>query len=196
MTFLSEDQLKTWLVERHLLWDDVYGSIAFSEETPDSRFWTIPARGARIVYLLNVLLSSMDAWDHLIICKKGATGWYSSDETTGIIDAVHDQIIASTGIPKDFVGATHATHDDLSIILTLLFDQLLFGWCQWDDVYVIPDHAKQIIMTSHHDVVHVGFCDPARVESFVAALAAGGFLLPDEPPDETFKTPEWMPKAS
>jgi hypothetical protein len=66
----------------------------------------------------------------------------------------------------------------------------------WDDVYVIPDHAKQVIQTSHHDVLHVEFRDNARIDSFVAAMAAQEFLLPGEVPDETFKTPHWMQEKS
>jgi hypothetical protein len=196
MTLISEAELKDWLSQHNLSWDDEHGYIKFSGGVDENRFWKLPEPARRIVYFLTVILDSIDPWEELVICKQGASGWYSADDTTGVLDAVHDQIIASTNLPRNFKGAIRAGHTDYTSILTLVFDQLLFGWCVWDDVYLIPDHTNQIIQTSHHDVVHVEFRDPSEIDSFVAAMAAGEFLLPNEVPDGTFKVPHWMRSKS
>lgn len=196
MTLISESELKDWLSEHKLSWDDEYGYIRFSGKPGEDRFWTLPQPARRIVYFLTVILDSIDHWNELVVCKQGASGWYSADNTPGMLEAVHDQIVASSNLPRNFKGAIRADRADYTSILTLLFDQLLFGWCMWDDVYVIPEHANQVIQTSHHDVVHVGFRDPAKIDSFVAAMAAKEFPLPEEVPDGTFKIPHWMRSKS
>jgi hypothetical protein len=192
MELISETALKKWLAKRNLLWEEKYGRIDIPGDARESRFWVLPEPARRIVYFLTVALESIDPWEQLVICKQGASGWYSADAGDRPLEAVHDQVVASTGLPREFRGAIRVDRTDYTSILTLLFNQLLFGWCMWDDVYVIPDHADQIIKTSHHDVLHVDFRDRKRVDSFVAAMAAREFLLPETVPDGTFKTPHWM----
>jgi hypothetical protein len=41
-------------------------------------------------------------------------------------------------------------------------------------------------------VVHVSFRDGEDLERFVGDMENRGFPLPDEVPDATFKTPDWM----
>lgn len=192
MTQLSEKEFVEWLTARELMWESQYGYIDFKSGPTDERFWTLPGRGARVVFLLAVILDSLEPWNYLMVCKQGAAGWYNSDDRSGIIAAVHDQIVNSTSVPKDFQGVFRAEKSDETAIITLLFNQLMFGWCMWDDVYAIPDHAQQIVKTSHHDVVHLSFKDPNKIASFVEKLAQAKFYLPTEVPDGTFKTPDWM----
>ena len=192
MKLLTEIELKDWLKSRQLSWDEKYGYIDFVGSASDGRFWCLPAHGRRIVYFLAIILDSLDPWQYLILCKQGATGWYEVGESTGVIEDVHDQILVSTGVPRDFQGAIRFEPSEKPLILTLLFNQLLFGWCVWDDVYVIPDHARQIVKTSHHDVVHVDFNDPSRIAAFAKRMSEEKFELPQEVPDGTFKIPHWM----
>jgi hypothetical protein len=195
MTHLSEKEFLEWLKARELTWDSQYGYINFESDKTDGRFWTLPERGARLVYFLAVILDSLDSWNYLMMCKQGITGWHTSDESTGIIESVHDQIVNSIPVSKDFRGVLRVEKLDEVATVTLLFNQLMFGWCMWDDVYVIPDHGRQIVKTSHHDVVHVSFKEPGMVADFVEKLAKEKFHLPKEVPDGTFKTPDWMKKV-
>jgi hypothetical protein len=195
MTPVAEKDFVEWLKQNGLTWDNEHGYIDFNSDEFENRFWAMPERGARIVYFLSVILNSLDPWTYLMVCKQGASGWNNSNEQTGIIESVHDQIVSSVPVSKDFRGALRVERSDFVATVTLLFNQLLFGWCMWDDVYVIPDHARQIVKTSHHDVVHVSFRNSGKVAEFVEKLAKEKFYLSDEVPDGTFKTPAWMKKA-
>ena len=70
----------------------------------------------------------------------------------------------------------------------------MFGWSVGKDLYVVPDHAHCIMKTDHHDVVHVSFRDEASLQKFVSGMQEEDFVLPDHPPDPTFRTPKWMEK--
>jgi hypothetical protein len=81
---------------------------------------------------------------------------------------------------------------ELTPLVTLLFSTTIFGWSVAEDLYVIPDHARFIVKTDHHGVVHVEFQSDDDLSCWVTQLAQKGFTLPDETPDATFKTPDWM----
>jgi hypothetical protein len=78
------------------------------------------------------------------------------------------------------------------MLITLLFSTTFFGWSVGEVLYVVPDHAQQLIQTDHHDAVHVSFRTAGEVKRWVDSMAEEGFDLPDELPDETFKRPTWM----
>jgi hypothetical protein len=82
---------------------------------------------------------------------------------------------------------------DSGALVTLLFSTTIFGWSVGEDLYVVPDNARYVLQTDHHNVVHVDFKDARDVDPWVAEMAKPGFHLPEELPDETFKQPDWMP---
>ena len=74
MTLISEAELKDWLSQHNLSWDDEHGYIKFSGGVDKNRFWKLPEPARRIVYFLTVILDSIDPWEELVICKQGASG--------------------------------------------------------------------------------------------------------------------------
>jgi hypothetical protein len=101
-------------------------------------------------------------------------------------------VLSAVGIPDRFVGAVRLDEGETAQILTLGFVYSAFGSCVSDDLFIIPDHGGPILYTSHHEVIHANFGEHAQIKSFVDCMAAAGFLLPTEPPDETFRWPSWM----
>jgi hypothetical protein len=77
-------------------------------------------------------------------------------------------------------------------LVTLMFSGTIFGWAVIHDLYVIPDHARCIMQTDHHDVIHASFRNGADLERYVGDMARAGFPLPTDVPDPTFNTPIWM----
>ena len=57
---------------------------------------------------------------------------------------------------------------------------------------IVPDHARYIVQTDHHNVIHVSCLSSADVEECVREMEKRGFPLPQDVPDSTFKKPEWM----
>jgi hypothetical protein len=84
--------------------------------------------------------------------------------------------------------------DEQAAAVAVLFVYLAFGGDSLDDLFFVPDHARQVVQSSHHDVVHVACRDEARVRELVRHMEAAGYPLPTEPPDATFKWPAWMPR--
>jgi len=58
----------------------------------------------------------------------------------------------------------------------------------------MPNHGRQIVWAGHHDVIHIECADEARMLEVVRHLERAGFALPTEPPDGTFRWPDWMPQ--
>ncbi len=109
-----------------------------------------------------------------------------------INDAVEVLILKGLGLPLGTGAVVQFAANEREALVTLLFSTTLFGWSVGDDLYVVPDHARQMIQTDHHDVVHASFADGDDLQPWVSRMSEEGFDLPDEPPDPTFKHPSWM----
>jgi len=86
------------------------------------------------------------------------------------------------------------SHDESDTLITLIFSTTIFGWSVGEELYVVPDHARYILQTDHHDAIHVSFRNPEEVKRWTSVMAERGFPLPDKVPDETFRRPTWMKK--
>jgi hypothetical protein len=103
-------------------------------------------------------------------------------------------VLQGARIPDAWAGAVQFDRDDEDALLAVLFAYLAFGWCVDDDLFFIPDHGRQLLQTDHHDVIHVECGSEERVQTLVGHMAKAGYELPSEPPDWTFKRPNWMRK--
>jgi hypothetical protein len=81
---------------------------------------------------------------------------------------------------------------ELDKLVTLMFSTTVFGWSVGEDLYIVPDHARYIVQTDHHNVIHVSCRSSADVDGWVRQMEERGFALPEEVPDSTFKRPDWM----
>lgn len=107
-------------------------------------------------------------------------------------ERVRGVILSGAGIPAGFAGAVRFTAAEADRLVAVVFAHLSFGWSVPDDLFIVPDHARQLLHTDHHGVVHVDFADGARVARFVEHMRGEEFALPEELPDATFKKPDWM----
>jgi hypothetical protein len=107
-------------------------------------------------------------------------------------EAVAGVLLNGAGVPNEYAGAACFQAGEVGRVIALLYASLAFGWSVADDLFVIPDHGRQFLQTDHHGVVHVCFAVAGRVQGYVEHMAADGFLLPNDLPDETFKRSEWM----
>lgn len=107
-------------------------------------------------------------------------------------DAVELQIHKGLGIPLGTPDVLEFDRGERDALVTMLFATTVFGWTTSHDLYVVRDHARQVLQTDHHDVVHVEFAAGGDVAPWHAAMSEAGFDLPDDLPDPTFKRPSWM----
>jgi hypothetical protein len=159
-----------------------------------ARFWVLPGDPGTWPHFIGSVLKGLDRWESGYLWPRSGQ-WPVVAESRSANDRVRDVVLHGAGIPDGWEGAVRFNREERSAILAVLFAYLAFGWHSGDDLYFVPDHGRQLVQTDHHDVLHVECTDESRVFELVAHMAAAGYELPTETPDETFKRPTWMGNA-
>lgn len=192
----SEEQFPKWVEARGMGLDERYPDSAVLTFKPDpalDRFWGVPQQPERRPYFLALILDLMGQWQSCLAWRHMGS-WPQRPNPQRLNDRVEFQILKGIGMPMgtpDIVEFERAERDQLT---TLLFSTTIFGWSVGEDLYVVPNHAQQIVKTSHHDVVHVSFRQVENLQQFVKGMDDENFPLPTAVPDATFEIPEWMNK--
>jgi hypothetical protein len=159
-----------------------------------ARFWLVPGNPAARPHFSYSVLGGLDPWSQVLLWPRSGT-W----PTTGggsLNERVRQVVLRGAGVPAGWIGALQFQYHEADEVVAVLFAYLSFAWCTADDLFVIPDHGKQLVQTDHHGVIHVECGSEPRVAEFVAHMAAEGYELPTAPPDWTFKRPAWMGAAA
>jgi hypothetical protein len=198
MNIITEDEFLRRVSTRGLILDPKYpqSAVLDFQGGSESRFWVVPREPERRPHFFASLIDLMEDWQTCYVWRHLGS-WpdpthVNLRSTTGINDAVELVILKGLGIPLGTKTVVEFAREEREALVTLLFSTAVFGWSSRHDLYVVPDHARQIIQTDHHDVVHASFPDVKGVESWALQMSKKGFDLPDEPPDWTFKRPAWM----
>jgi len=118
--------------------------------------------------------------------------WPQSVVAERVNDVVERRILEGLGVPLGTNAVVEFPRSEYDTLVTLLFSTTIFGWSVGEDLYVVPDHGRQLLKTDHHGVIHVSFRTEESLNECVEEMARRGFPLPKEVPDPTFKQPEWM----
>src|SRR5215203_3246587 len=191
MRTLAEPEFLRWCAGRGISLDPKYpraAVLSFLKGASDARFWCVPAEPQRRPYFLASLLQLMGDWTSCFAWRHSGSwpdiGRIDPQRTN---DVVEYRILKGLGLPVGTAEVVEFPRAESDILLTLLFSTTIFAWSVSEDVYVVPDHARYIVQTDHHDVIHVEFRDAGDVGSWVAGMAERGFALPDDVPDASFK---------
>lgn len=194
MRTLTESTFLKWADGAGLRLDPRYphsAVLTFKSDAPHARFWEVPIEAERRPYFLQSLLELAGEWQECYAWRHLGR-WPESADPSRINDVVELQILRGLGLPLGTADVLGFERADMERLLTLMFSTTIFGWSVGDDLYVVPDHARYIVQTDHHNVVHVAFRDPADVATWVTQMGERGFFLPEDVPDATFKKPAWM----
>jgi hypothetical protein len=196
MKLLAENEFLRWARERGLGLDARYPQMAALEFQPASdheRFWCIPDEPQRRPYFISSVLEFAGPWDSCFAWRHLGR-WPSQDDLDArrINDVVEFELLKSIGIPLGTAQIPEFQRDEVGRLVSLLFVTSIFGWSVGDDLYVVPDNARYILMMDHHGVIHVQFRNEGDINAWVSKMTERGFSLPDDLPDETFKRPSWM----
>jgi hypothetical protein len=167
------------------------GQLALLARNDHARFWELPSDPAVWPHFAASLLEALDEWDTGLLWPRWGQ-WPDPARSQSRNDGVRDVVLRGAGVPGGWEGAVRFRREEEPTLLAILFSYLAFGWCVRDDLYFVPDHGRQLLMTSHHDVIHAEGLSEERVQWLVADMAEAGYDLPTEPPDWTFKRPAWM----
>jgi hypothetical protein len=165
--------------------------LTFKPDTHLDRFWIVPTRPERRPYFLAVMLELMGGWKSCLAWRHMGS-WPERPDPDRPNNRVEFQILKGIGLPIGTAAVVEFDRAECDQLITLLFSTTVFGWSVGEDLYVVPDHAQYILMTSHHDVIHVCFRTLNDLQQFVSGMEKEKFQLPKRIPDPTFETPEWM----
>ncbi len=158
-----------------------------------ARFWALPGDPGTWPHFAASVLGGLDRWEAGYLWPRPGR-WPAAADSQSASERVRDVVLRGAGVPDGWAGAVRFGRSERPAVLAAVFAYLAFGWCSGDDLYFVPDHGRQVVQTDHHDVIHVECGDEGRVAELVGHMAAAGYPLPTEPPDETFKWPGWMPR--
>lgn len=196
MKTLSAADFLTWAEKHGLTLDPSYPQSAvltFGDGSSEARFWCVPPAPEERPYFLATFLALMRDWTSCFVWRHlGRWPDRAHTDPDRPNDIVEREILKGLGLPLGTADVVQFTRPESGALITLLFSTTIFGWCVADDFYVVPNHARCILQTDHHDVIHVQFRSAEDVAPWVAEMAGRDFPLPDELPDETFKRPNWM----
>jgi len=194
MKTLDEPAFLRWAQRAGLSLDERYPQSAvltFGQNTSTDRFWEVPAEPEQRPFFIAALLALMGEWRSCYVWRHLGS-WPQSADPRRVNDAIEFQILKGLGFPLGTADVVEITREELTTLITLVFITTIFGWSVGDDLYIVPDHARYVIQTDHHGVIHVIFRELGDAGQWVTAMAASGFTLPEDVPDETFKRPSWM----
>jgi hypothetical protein len=194
MTTLTESEFLAWAETSGLRLDPQYphsAVLVFHPPSQQARFWKVPTEPERRPYFILSLLELMGDWKGCYVWRHLGS-WPDRADPSRINDVVELRILEGLDLPLGTADVLHFEKTDADRLVTLMFATTVFGWSVADDLYVVPDHARYIFQTDHHNVVHVSFRNAAEIDEWVAEMERRGFPLPEELPDATFKEPDWM----
>jgi hypothetical protein len=165
--------------------------LVYASGDDHKRFWEFPESPLAWPAFLKRLLSGLDAWSRCWAWPRGGR-WNGAAGSDNPGDAIRGVVQRAMGIPDDWAGAAGFGAAELDQLVSVCFMKMGLGWHVGDDLFLLPDHGHQFLGVDHHRAIHVDFSSADRIEEFVSHMQQGGFSLPTEPPDETFKWPHWM----
>jgi len=196
MRKLSESHFLNWAKEAGIHLDDRYPQSAvltFRGESEQDRFWSVPDRPERRPYFFLSLLDLMGDWRSCYVWRHLGS-WPTSANPFRINDVVELAIFRGLQLPLGTTDVVEFSREEMDKLVTLIFATTVFGWSVGEDLYVVPDHARHLMQTDHHEVIHVSFRNSQDLSSFVTEMKEREFPLPEDVPDRTFKQPAWMTK--
>ncbi|MGB2712713.1 MAG: hypothetical protein WBC51_00945 [Vicinamibacterales bacterium] len=194
MKTLTQAAFLAWADGAGLGLDPQYPASAVLVLRPDphqDRFWEIPAEPERRPYFILSLLELMGDWQECYAWRHLGR-WPESADPLRVNDVVEWRILKGLGLPLGTADVVKFERAELDKLVTLMFSTTVFGWSVGEDLYIVPDHARYIVQTDHHNAIHVSCRSSADVDEWVRQMQERGFALPEEVPDSTFKRPDWM----
>lgn len=189
-----EDEFLAWARRSGFEIDPRYphsAVLTFRPASDHDRFWEVPIEPEVRPYFIASVLECFGDWQTCYVWRHLGR-WPQSAAPDRINDVVEQRIVAGLGLPLGTNAVVEFQKSEYDTLVTLLFSTTIFGWSVGDDLYVVPDHARHLLQTDHHGVIHVSFRTEDSLERCVAEMERRGFPLPDEVPDPTFKQPRWM----
>lgn len=199
MTIIAEDEFLHWATGKGMALDLKYPGSKVLDFQPrsEARFWNVPQAVERRPQFIASLIELMGDWQTCYVWRHlGRWPDPNCVNRRRVDNVIELCILKGLGLPLGTAAVVAFDRSELDALITLLFSTTVFGWCVGQDLYVVPDHARQILKTDHHDVIHVSCRDGDDLARWAAEMAKRKFDLPEERPDATFKQPPWRGRGN
>jgi hypothetical protein len=194
MKTLAESDFLQWAAGMGLRLDPQYPDsavLAFLDMSDEARFWTVPVEPQRRLDFVGSLLDLFGDW-RVCYAWRHLGSWPAFADPRRINDVVEFQILKGLGLPLGTTEVVAFSREEVDKLVTLIFSTTIFGCTVAEDLYIVPDHARAMLQTDHHDVIHVVCRDGHDLQRWVERMKQNGFPLPESVPDSTFKVPSWL----
>jgi hypothetical protein len=161
-------------------------SLGFHSGTTEYRYWLTPYESKQLLVFVTALLDAFSPWEFCWTLKREGV-WSDMGDGEGM-----EAVLRSLGIPPNFDGAIQFGYSERVALTLLMVTQIAFGWCGYYDIWVVPSHGRQMILTDDDDITSVLSADETALAQVVQHMTTAGFELPDEPPNEMYSWPPWM----
>ncbi|MDB5300217.1 MAG: hypothetical protein JWO87_1880 [Phycisphaerales bacterium] len=195
METIPTDQFFAWAQTRGIVLDPVYSPpkcLVYDGVAAESRWWDVPRQAGEVNRFISHLLTGVGTWKECYLWRRGGC-WPNVAPPRNRLEAARRMVAMGPAIPDGFAGAVKYTAEELSLMVGRVTAHVMSGLCVNDDLFLLPDDGRHIVHTDHHDVVHVSSLDTTAISRLIGHMAGGGYSLPAELLDWTFKRPSWMP---
>jgi hypothetical protein len=144
--------------------------------------------------MCRAVLEAFEPWDACWCWRPGRHWEFSPGRDLGDEMQAFLQVRARAGaarIPATFPGALLLGKGERDLVLALMVLACYTSRNRDEDLYIVPDHCRQLALVCHHDDVHVECPNAGTMCSYVARMRDAGIELPTEM-REPGAPPEWM----
>lgn len=188
MKTVARDDFLKWVAEAGIGVDPKYAknwpwNLSYEPCRIESRYWVTPSDLRGLEYFLRTAVSLLGEFKTLYLWPKSG-GWLSELAEESALCRVALRVSGEAGDGAHALGFAQSEIDDALLLLTCSAG---LGWSWVSDLYVITDQRDVVLMVDHHHCLWADFATQERCNRFVKTMTENDFLLPEAPPDSTFK---------
>ena len=178
MTAMPTDEFLAWSAQQGI----ERSGDCLAYRTRFERFWSTDLRAGETPFFASHVLDGLDPWSLCYVWPRGGI-WPDRPWEDRPADQVRRLLLQSIGIPKGFGGALAFTPEERAAVLGIMSAEIMFGGNVDDDLFLVPDHGRQLLYLEHHDLIHVSFSEKDRMMAFENHMLAEGY---EKQPDDYF----------
>lgn len=112
--------------------------------------------------------------------------WPETADPARINDVIELKILEGLKLPLGTANIVNFNKSEINALITLIFSTTIFGWSVGEDLYIVPEHAKNIVEVNHHGVIYVSFRTEDSMRAYIKGMKKHEFHLPKEVLDDIF----------
>jgi hypothetical protein len=148
--------------------------LAFEGSWDLTRFWSAPTAARKLAAFAKHVLAGMDPWSTCHLWPAGGRWSVAPPLPT---------VPGGLAVRAGYDGAIVFSKQDRKALLETLSALAKAAFGSEDDLYIVPDHGRQMVFWSHHDLIHVGFVEKEGAKAFEIHMTEQGY---EKEPDDYF----------